>query len=125
MTIDSRQCCVDRHHVAADPDPNPTFHFMMPIQIRIWIPDPTPSVIHIAIGIYFLFTPVPVYGTLLPVHLFRNVIGVKIFNIKDSLLNLLEKYSLALHMVEMVDGSGSGSAKMMPIRPDSDPQHLQ
>jgi hypothetical protein len=97
----------------------------------------TPSFTRVEKSDIFLlfFTAVPVFKFLSFASLV-SVIGVIIFNTTNRTLKFSGKSipvdsSLALLLIELdtdpdrqaLDGYGSGSGKIMPIRPDPDPQH--
>ncbi len=102
---------VDRHRFGADPDadPDPTFHFDAG-------PDPDPTTLsftHVGKSKNSFHSNASLYCFIFLV----SVIGVIMFNIMNNIFSFL-------YFVEMdTCRSGSGSGKMMPIRPDPDPQH--
>jgi hypothetical protein len=99
---------VDRYHFNADPDQEPTFHFDAdpdPDQDADLDPDHIPQILHMMeIDIFFTF--IPSNASLHCFIFLISVIDAKIFNVE----------------IFWKKGFIFGSAKMLPIRPDPDPQ---
>ncbi len=93
---------MDRHSFDAYPDPSPSFTHVGKLESMIFI--------HSSVSLHCFIFLVSI----------KDVIN---FNVLDSILTFSgEKFSLALHLVEMDKGPNSENGKRMPIRPVPDPQ---